>query len=361
MNTGTSGSVSSMITAASRSTNATHAITRNGTTRGQHDLRQVAGEVALERFDPLHGDGRDLGAVAAVDRGRLGPQAPLDERQAKLGEHAPGRAPARDLHRPRERAPYHERDHEQCELGHSARADAPSNARAAIRASKLACASTASAVPIPSAESTASRGRTDFVRRSRRGSRARMRPSWTAPSKTWLLSLPLRLSISCAPRVRTLRQARGRSVIRSDETKAQQRFVGDTVAALPYAGVAKTATHAVSEATQPLCMLGRVALDFALVRFEGEGAATEAFVAACDRSGSDAPWTRQVGFVEHHHNGHLVLRGTFAGHYVDVDEALHVSERGTAEGFAGGAVIGALLGPAGIAVGMVAGATIGSR
>jgi uncharacterized membrane protein len=108
-------------------------------------------------------------------------------------------------------------------------------------------------------------------------------------------------------------------------------------------------------------MLGRVVLDFALVRFEGEGSATEAFVAARDRSGSDAPWTRQVGFVEHHHNGHLVLRGTFAGHYVDVDEALHVSERGTAEGFAGGAVIGALLGPAGIAVGMVAGATIGSQ
>ena len=108
-------------------------------------------------------------------------------------------------------------------------------------------------------------------------------------------------------------------------------------------------------------MLGRVVLDFALVRFEGEGSATEAFVAARDRSGSDAPWTRQVGFVEHHHNGHVVLRGTFAGHYVDVDEALHVSERGTAEGFAGGAVIGALLGPAGIAVGMVAGATIGSQ
>ena len=33
MNTGTSGSVSTMITAASRSTNATHAITRNGTTQ----------------------------------------------------------------------------------------------------------------------------------------------------------------------------------------------------------------------------------------------------------------------------------------------------------------------------------------
>jgi uncharacterized membrane protein len=102
-------------------------------------------------------------------------------------------------------------------------------------------------------------------------------------------------------------------------------------------------------------------LDFALVRFEDGSSATGTFVAACDRSGADAPWTRQVGFVEHHHSGHLVLRGTFAGHYVDVDEALHVSERGTAEGFAGGAVLGALLGPAGFAAGMVVGAMIGSQ
>jgi uncharacterized membrane protein len=104
-----------------------------------------------------------------------------------------------------------------------------------------------------------------------------------------------------------------------------------------------------------------VDFDFALVRFEGQGSAVEAFSAAGDRSRADAPWTRQVGFVEHHHNGHLVLRGTFAGHYVDVDEALHASERGTGEGFAVGALIGAFLGPAGLAAGMVAGATIGSQ
>jgi len=102
-------------------------------------------------------------------------------------------------------------------------------------------------------------------------------------------------------------------------------------------------------------------LDFALVRFGGGGSATKAFVAARDRAGADAPWARQVGLVEHHHNGHLVLRGTFAGHYVDVDEALHVSQRGTAEGFAGGAVVGALLGPPGFAAGMVVGAVLGSQ
>jgi peptide-methionine (S)-S-oxide reductase len=37
-----------------------------------------------------------------------------------------------------------------------------------------------------------------------------------------------------------------------------------------------------------------------------------------------------VGLVQHRESGHLVLRGTFARRYVDVDEALHVSERGIA-------------------------------
>jgi uncharacterized membrane protein len=102
-------------------------------------------------------------------------------------------------------------------------------------------------------------------------------------------------------------------------------------------------------------------LDLGLVRFRGGGSATETFATARDRSGANAPWTRQVGLVEHHRDGHLVLRGTFAGHYVDVDEALHVSERGAAEGFAGGAVVGALLGPPGLAAGMVVGAILGSQ
>ena len=105
-----------------------------------------------------------------------------------------------------------------------------------------------------------------------------------------------------------------------------------------------------------------MSLDFALLSFDGVNSAAEAFAAARDRSGAAAPWAREVGFVEHHENGHLVLRGTFAGHYVDADEGLHVSERGTAEGWALGAVIGVLLGgPPGFAVGMVAGATIGSQ
>jgi uncharacterized membrane protein len=104
-----------------------------------------------------------------------------------------------------------------------------------------------------------------------------------------------------------------------------------------------------------------MALDFALLSFADVNSAAEAFAAARNRSGS-APWTSEVGFVEHHANGHLVLRGTFAGHYVDDDEALHFSESGAGEGGAAGAVIGAVLaGPLGFAVGTVLGATFGSQ
>jgi uncharacterized membrane protein len=103
-------------------------------------------------------------------------------------------------------------------------------------------------------------------------------------------------------------------------------------------------------------------LEFALLTFTGINSAAEAFAQARGRSSSSAPWTSEVGFVEHHDNGKLVLRGTFAGHYVDVDEALHVSERGAAEGWAAGALIGAALGgPLGFALGVVGGPILGSQ
>jgi uncharacterized membrane protein len=104
-----------------------------------------------------------------------------------------------------------------------------------------------------------------------------------------------------------------------------------------------------------------MALDLAVVSFDGTNAAAQAFEAARERSSASAAWVRRVGFVEHHKNGHLVLRGTFAGHYVDIDEALHVSQRGAAEGWAIGGLIGVLGGPLGLVIGMTVGGVIGSQ
>ncbi len=110
-------------------------------------------------------------------------------------------------------------------------------------------------------------------------------------------------------------------------------------------------------------MMNRLAfvdLELARVLFDGENGAVEGFAAARDRSAGDARWVREVGFAEHHHNGHLILRGSFAGHYVDYDESDHISEKGAGEGALTGGVVGILLGPPGIAVGLVLGGIIGS-
>jgi uncharacterized membrane protein len=108
-------------------------------------------------------------------------------------------------------------------------------------------------------------------------------------------------------------------------------------------------------------------LDAVLVRFDGEGTAVLSYADARDRLGrprpreAQPPWTRDVGFVERRHNGRLRLRGTFVGHYLDVDESDAVSEAGLREGAAAAGLIGVLGGPPGIAVGLVLGGLIGAR
>jgi uncharacterized membrane protein len=104
-----------------------------------------------------------------------------------------------------------------------------------------------------------------------------------------------------------------------------------------------------------------VDLDFGLVQFEGENTASKRFAEARDQAGAGARWAREIGLVEHHHNGRLLLRGTFAGHYLDVDETDHVSEKGAGEGAVAGGLVGVLGGPPGMAVGLVVGGIIGSQ
>jgi uncharacterized membrane protein len=102
-------------------------------------------------------------------------------------------------------------------------------------------------------------------------------------------------------------------------------------------------------------------LTCAVVRFDGDNTASIAFADGRDRSPGNARWSKHIAIVEHHRHGHLLLRGMFAGHYLDVDESDHVSQKGAGEGAVAGGLIGVLAGPAGIAVGLVVGGIVGSK
>ena len=102
-------------------------------------------------------------------------------------------------------------------------------------------------------------------------------------------------------------------------------------------------------------------LDLALIGFGGETMASSVFGTMRDRVGSDAAWPHEAAVVEHRSNGRMSIRGTFDGHYVDVDESDHLSQAGAARGALTGALIGAVLGPPGWAAGFALGGTIGSQ
>ena len=121
MKTGTSGSVSSITSADSRSTVATQHEHRDRDDAAEHELRQVAGEVRLERVDALHRGRRQLAGLRAVERGRLVAQPPLDEREPELRERRRRGPPARDLEHPRERAAEREHDRERDQLARDVR------------------------------------------------------------------------------------------------------------------------------------------------------------------------------------------------------------------------------------------------
>ena len=74
---------------------------------------------------------------------------------------------------------------------------------------------------------------------------------------------------------------------------------------------------------------------------------------------NDAPWLREIVFVECHRHGRIVVRGTFAGHYLDVDDVGDAIGRDTAVGAVAGAVVGLAFGPPGFAVGLAAGGIAG--
>lgn len=71
-------------------------------------------------------------------------------------------------------------------------------------------------------------------------------------------------------------------------------------------------------------------------------------------------WAQEVAFVEHHRHDRIVVRGEFAGRYVDADDDQKFIGRKTAEGALTGGVAGLVFGPAGLAAGMVGGGVAGS-
>ena len=101
-----------------------------------------------------------------------------------------------------------------------------------------------------------------------------------------------------------------------------------------------------------------MSLDLALMIFDHIEGAERAYADVLDASG-DVPWVHEIAFVEHHRHDRIVVRGTFAGRYVDLDEQGDVIGKRTAEGALTGAVAGIFFGPAGVAVGLVAGGTAG--
>jgi len=60
-------------------------------------------------------------------------------------------------------------------------------------------------------------------------------------------------------------------------------------------------------------------LDIAVLTFDGVIGAERAFAIAREDAPAD-PWLTEVAFVEHHHRDRIVVRGTFAGRYLDVEE-----------------------------------------
>jgi hypothetical protein len=98
--------------------------------------------------------------------------------------------------------------------------------------------------------------------------------------------------------------------------------------------------------------------DFALVVFKHTERAERAYADA-PRRARDIDWSQDVAFVEHHSGDRLVIRGSFAGHYLDADDYEGFIGPRTAEGALAGGTAGLLFGPAGLAAGLVAGGIAG--
>ena len=99
-------------------------------------------------------------------------------------------------------------------------------------------------------------------------------------------------------------------------------------------------------------------LHVGIARFSGTDGAERAFADARDWDPA-ADWIDDAAFVEVHRGGRIVVRGSVAGHYVDLDGEGDVIGPDTRRGAFVGAALGLLFGPSAFAVGLVGGATVG--
>ena len=99
-------------------------------------------------------------------------------------------------------------------------------------------------------------------------------------------------------------------------------------------------------------------LDLALIVCDHLEGADYAFADARDAVG-DQPWTHEVAFVEHHRHDRWIVRGSFGGQYVDIDDRSDVVGSKVGKGALTGALVGALFGPPGFAAGLVGGGMVG--
>jgi uncharacterized membrane protein len=99
-------------------------------------------------------------------------------------------------------------------------------------------------------------------------------------------------------------------------------------------------------------------VDAAVIAFHHIEGADHEYASALERV-SGAQWLRKIALVEVHHRGRIVVRGTIAGHYVDIDDEDDLIGRDTGVGAIIGAVVGLAGGPPGLAVGLVVGGTVG--
>jgi uncharacterized membrane protein len=103
-----------------------------------------------------------------------------------------------------------------------------------------------------------------------------------------------------------------------------------------------------------------MSVDLAVAVFPHTEGAERAY-AQVSTTHAETPWAKEIAFVEHHRHDRVVVRGTFAGRYVDEQDETDLINPLTAGGAATGAVVGAIFGPLGLAIGVVGGGIAGGE